>query len=147
MQALIENVVSVAEFLLRKQGEFYPFATILTVSGELCPLRLPLETEHPTPAFVVASFEQQIMVDLNQGKYGAAALGINISLAGRSDYSDGLQLQLYACTRNQISVSVLILPYSLERSLGSIWLGNYYEGKPTSVIPRFSQGMASYREN
>lgn len=125
MQKLVENVIRQADFLLKEQGEFYPFATVISSSGELVPLGLTLDTEHPDASLVLDLLKKSITEGIKHGKFSTGAIAANVSIGGLTNFSDGLQIEITQGINH--SVKTLCLPYQMDAETGAIRFGKFID--------------------
>jgi len=124
MQELVENIIRQADFLLKEQGEFYPFATIISRNGELRPLGLMLESEHPDAQLVIEQLDLVLDKGIELGEYRSAAIGINVIVNKNNQYSsDALEIRIKPGT-NKLE-KTLCLPYVLNKLSGEITFGKF----------------------
>lgn len=124
MQELVENIIRQADFLLKEQGEFYPFATILTKKGEIRPLGLMLDTEHPDPLLVIEQLEMLLNKGISMGEYHSAAMGINVVVKKDNRYaSDALEIRIKP-GQDRLE-KILCLPYTHDKISGEIKFGKF----------------------
>ncbi len=122
MQELVENIIRQADFLLKEQGEFYPFATVLSRNGEIRPLGLLLDTEHPEAEQVIEQLDMLLEKGIRMGEYQSAAMGINVVLNTDNVYtSEALEIRIKPGP--DLTEKTLCLPYELNRESGELNFG------------------------
>lgn len=122
MHELVENIIRQADFLLKEQGEFYPFATVLSRNGEIRPLGLLLDTEHPEAEQVIEQLDMLLDKGIRMGEYQSAAMGINVILKTDNAYtSEALEIRIKPGP--DLTGKTLCLPYELNRESGELNFG------------------------
>src|ERR1700712_4189928 len=95
MQELVENIIRQADYFLKEQGEFYPFATVISKNGEIRPLGLLLEDNYPESEDVIEHLEKLLDQGISRGEYQSAAIGINVMMKKNQKYeSEALEIRL-----------------------------------------------------
>lgn len=124
MQELVENIIRQADFLLKEQGEFYPFATVISRSGELRPLGLMLDSEHPDARLVIEQLELLLEKGIRVGEYLSAAMGINVIVNKDNQYSsDALEIRIKP--GQDKAEKTLCLPYHFDKTSGELTFGKF----------------------
>src|SRR5579871_472572 len=74
---LLEFLMPFAEQMLKKHGEFYPFAAVISATGEAQARAAYENEEMPEPQQVIASLTQSFQAEAREGKLRATAICYN----------------------------------------------------------------------
>lgn len=113
LDQLLSAAIEAASSMLSVDGEFYPFAVALTISGELVSPAVDPGTESPEAELVV----DLLLEALRDGRetIRAAALCSDVTLASDTGDEDAIRVELEAPDREPVTV---VVPYDDGPVLG-----------------------------
>ena len=94
---LTKNILLQAEYYLNDSDEFYPFGCSIKVNGELSPLSVYFEDDHPKSVEVINELEKAIKSQISSNIYKAAAIGVyvNLNLPNFVDKVSAIQIRYF----------------------------------------------------
>jgi hypothetical protein len=98
-QQLLDSLFAQAKYFLEEAGEFYPYGSVLDADLQIRPLGFFSDKEYPEAKEVLMQLETAVKEGLKNGKYLAAVIGVDVSVAtpeeGSSEKRHALQLHNY----------------------------------------------------
>jgi hypothetical protein len=94
---LIDRILEQATIFLKDAGEFYPFATIVDIQGNIKPMGVYFEDDNPTSSLIIEKLTTAIKDGIQSRTYLCGAVGIDVLVLekGRSQKSDALEIRFY----------------------------------------------------
>ena len=122
-EALLNELVPLAEALLTKYGEFYPFGAVMDFGGGIIRRESYPGGEHPRSQDVIDLLRKGMRIDAESGDIKAAAIAYDVRLAdgNPAGMSDAIAVALDH--RDDYSVIVAV-PYRLQG--GQIEIGELF---------------------
>ncbi|MBC2776592.1 hypothetical protein [Parasphingopyxis marina] len=98
LDALYAAGLDMAEALLARNGEFFPFAHYISPQGEITALAVHDGDEHPESAAVIASLQEKLKGMAGRGEAIASAISANVAVRKPDDggRTDAVLVQLRA---------------------------------------------------
>ena len=110
---LMNELLPLAERMLKENGEFYPYGGYMTTDGKITHVGGKIEgTDHPKSQPIIDLLTKNFQEEARQGKYKATAIifDVRIKPPGEEEKGDAIQVSLEH--RDGYSVKVLF-PYKV----------------------------------
>ncbi len=110
LDALMNDLLPLAERLLAEHGEFYPFGATIACDGRHVSIGAKTESDRPLSKELIDIMTEAFRTDASDGKIRAAAMCFDVRVVppGQVDKTDAIQLAL---ERENEAVDVFI-PYA-----------------------------------
>ncbi|MBX2954510.1 MAG: hypothetical protein KF846_00035 [Cyclobacteriaceae bacterium] len=103
-------VIEQAKFFLTKAGEFYPFGVVIRIGGELVPLGVHLDNDHPTSQEVIDVLENAIVKKMRDNEISIAGIGADVFYNHGNSEEKKTAIQVRVLHSDGVSVDYF-LPY------------------------------------
>lgn len=131
-EALMNNLLPLAEKMLREHGEFYPYGGYMKVDGEIVHVGAKIDdAEHPASQPLIDLLRKSFQEEAKAGEYRATAIvfDVRIKPPGSEEKTDAIQVCLDH--RENYSVNVLF-PYKI--SDGKLLFGKNFAQRGSDEI-------------
>jgi hypothetical protein len=124
MDALLDNLLTFAQAMLQKHGEFYPFAASIDSAGELQSIGADVGEEHPASSELLEVLYEGLRRQGAVGELRAAGVCADVRVAppGSSDPADAIRVAIEHADADPVNV---FLPYA-RRKLRGIQYGELF---------------------
>lgn len=78
IEKIRDVIIAQAKYFLADAGEFYPFGSILKPNGNIVPIGVYLENDHPDSSEVLQILQNSIEVSLKNGEAIVAGIGLDV---------------------------------------------------------------------
>jgi hypothetical protein len=78
LEKLRDVIIDQAKYFLAKAAEFYPFGAMINREGEVVPLGIKLDNDHPQSQEVIEILEKAIIPKLKNGEAKLAGIGTDV---------------------------------------------------------------------
>ena len=127
LEKLLNGSLNLADKMLADYGEFYPYATALTINNEIEDLGIWRGNDYPKSKDVVKDLEEYLRKGVREGSYKATALVLNVSM--RKDKDNGQQDSILLRMEHKSGLALDIFkPYQLLQ-LGKVQYGDIVASK------------------
>ena len=99
-EALVQFLIPFAEQMLRENGEFYPFAAMMTTESEVVPFEPEVDSEMPDPNLVLVKIAAAFQEEAKEGRIRAAGSCHNASVG--EERQDAVILMLEHVTEGAV---------------------------------------------
>ena len=112
-EALLNDVLPVAEGFLTQHGEFYPFGAVMKPDGEIIRMAGNDEREQPLAADIVQTLKAGFAQGAEAGAYKATALVTNVRVVApfSTQESDAIAISLNHVDDYSV---IVVLPYEIK---------------------------------
>src|SRR3954453_20572331 len=116
MDELLDYLVTFAQQMLDKRGEFYPFGATISSDGTLQPAAVASDDEHPESTEVLGLLETGFREQAKQNEIRAAALCADVLVRpADSEPTDAIQVAIEHVEADPV---IVLLPYTKRRLRG-----------------------------
>ncbi|MEM9293894.1 MAG: hypothetical protein AAGD01_19605 [Acidobacteriota bacterium] len=113
IEEFLNQSIGFAEQMLRKFGDFYPYAVAKRLDGEFTMMSAQGDDENPDPAELVAAFEQELREGAQKGEFVATAIVYDVTIPLPPDDVESRAIGISLDHKESESL-VIYMPYELD---------------------------------
>ena len=113
LDTLLTEGVTFAASLLKKNGEFFPFAVALTKDGEIRHVQARLEEEQPSSDDVIGFLQKGLRNAVSEGAYCSTAIVSDVKLRDRYSGEDNDAIRVAMEDEDSLPITCYV-PYSFS---------------------------------